>query len=118
MTRHLSELEFVVIKFALECEGNLQSVQLPSEAQHVVEEYDGFVRFGEALNGSRKVGSAAVITDSDHVVIDVYCDDNSRVYSIDYVSMYGNDPPKFPQSVDELSCDVSYFKEEGPSTTS
>lgn len=111
MTRRLTELEFAVMEFALKCEGNLQAVLLPSQAQQVVEEYDGFVRFGEAPNGSRKVGSAAVITDNDHVVIDVYCDNQSRVYSIDYVSMYGNDPPKFPRSVAELSCDIPFVPE-------
>ena len=109
MTRSLTKLELEVITFALECEGNLVNVRLPSPADKVIEEYEGFVRFAEAPNGSRKVGSAAFLSNDDHVVIDVFCNSDAKACAFAYVSMNGIDPPRFPQSVAELSCDVSFF---------
>lgn len=113
MSRTVSQFEISVMRFAIECDGNLGKVKLPSGSESVLEEYEGFLRFGETPKQSHKVGSAAVLTDDDHVVIDVYSDEHFRVYSLDYVSMHGTEPPRFPESLDELSCDVSYITEQG-----
>ena len=108
MTRNITQLEIDVIKFALNCEGNLERIHIPQPGDQIVDEYDGYRRLIGAASGSHRVGSAAVVTETDHVVIDVFSDDNDKVCEISYVSMLGIDPTRFPLSMSEVSCDINY----------
>lgn len=111
MTRVISQLEIEVARFALHCEGNAEHVVLPDPNDLIAEDHPGIIRRVDAKAGSRHVGAAAAVYDGDHVVIDIFCDEDNKVSEIAYVSMLGIDPPRFPSSIDALACDQPAISE-------